>query len=42
MHWREAGVTDRTPATVLSDGDTGLQRLQRRVLPDATVVLDLV
>lgn len=35
-----AGVTDRTPATVLSDGDTGLQRLQRRVLPDATVVLD--
>lgn len=26
--------------TVLSDGDTGLQRLQRRVLPDATIVLD--
>jgi len=35
-----AGVTDRTPTTVLFDGDTGLQRLQRRVLPEATVVLD--
>ena len=34
------GVTDRTPATVLSDGDAGLRNLQRRVLPKATVVLD--
>jgi hypothetical protein len=29
-----------TPATVLSDGDAGLWRLQRESLPDATVVLD--
>ena len=34
------GVRDRTPATVLSDGDAGLRNLQRRVLPEATVVLD--
>ena len=34
------GVSGRTPATVLSDGDAGLRSLQRRVLPDATVVLD--
>ena len=35
-----AGVTAETPATVLSDGDAGLWRLQREVLPNATVVLD--
>ena len=35
-----AGVRDHTPAAVLSDGDTGLRNLQRRVLPEATVVLD--
>jgi hypothetical protein len=35
-----AGVRDRTPATVLSDSDAGLRNLQRRVLPEATVVLD--
>jgi hypothetical protein len=35
-----AAVCDRTPATVLSDGDTGLRNLQSRVLPEATVVLD--
>jgi hypothetical protein len=29
-----------TPATVLSDGDAGLWRLQRETLPAATVVLD--
>jgi len=35
-----AGVTADTPATVLSDGDAGLWRLQRETLPNATVVLD--
>lgn len=35
-----AGVGGHTPATVLSDGDTGLRNLQSRVLPEATVVLD--
>ena len=35
-----AGVDADTPATVLCDGDAGLWRLQRRVLPGATVVLD--
>ncbi len=35
-----AGVTANTPATVLSDGDAGLWRLQREALPNATVVLD--
>jgi hypothetical protein len=35
-----AGVTANTPATVLSDGDAGLWRLQRETLPNATVVLD--
>ena len=36
-----AEVTADTPATVLSDGDAGLWRLQRaRSLPNATVVLD--
>ena len=35
-----AGVNANTPATVLCDGDAGLWRLQREVLPDATVVLD--
>ena len=35
-----AGVTADTPATVLCDGDAGLWRLQREVLPNATVVLD--
>jgi len=35
-----AGVNADTPATVLCDGDAGLWRLQREVLPDATVVLD--
>ena len=34
------GVTADTPATVLCDGDAGLWRLQREVLPNATVVLD--
>src|SRR3954462_9911382 len=34
-----AGVHADTPATVLCDGDTGLWRLQREVLPVATVVL---
>jgi hypothetical protein len=29
-----------TPGTVLSDGDEGPRKLQRRVLPKATVVLD--
>jgi hypothetical protein len=35
-----AGVTADTPATVLSDGDAGLWRLQRASLPNAAVVLD--
>jgi hypothetical protein len=35
-----AGVQADTPATVLSDGDAGLWRLQRQALPEATVVLD--
>jgi hypothetical protein len=35
-----AGVRTDTPATVLCDGDAGLWRLQREVLPGATVVLD--
>ncbi len=35
-----AGVSANTPATVLCDGDAGLWRLQREVLPGATVVLD--
>jgi sugar phosphate isomerase/epimerase len=35
-----AGVNAETPATVLCDGDAGLWRLQREVLPGATVVLD--
>jgi hypothetical protein len=34
------GVDANTPATVLCDGDAGLWRLQREVLPGATVVLD--
>jgi hypothetical protein len=33
-------VSAETPATVLCDGDAGLWRLRRKVLPDATVVLD--
>ena len=35
-----AGITVQTPATVLSDDDAGLWRLQREALPNATVVLD--
>jgi len=35
-----AGVQADTPATVLCDGDARLWRLQRAVLPGATVVLD--
>ena len=35
-----AGVNAETPATVLCDGDAGLWRLQRAVLPQATMVLD--
>ncbi len=35
-----AGVHADTPATVLCDGDAGLWRLQRAVLPRATIVLD--
>jgi hypothetical protein len=35
-----AGVGANTPATVLCDGDAGLWRLQRQVLPSAAVVLD--
>jgi hypothetical protein len=35
-----AGVGAGTPATVLCDGDAGLWRLQREVLPGATLVLD--
>lgn len=34
------GVRLGTPAAVLSDGDVGLWKLQRQVLPQATVVLD--
>ncbi len=34
------GVGSDTPATVLADGDAGLWRLQREVLPGATPVLD--
>ncbi|MBV8614831.1 MAG: hypothetical protein JOY66_13855 [Acetobacteraceae bacterium] len=37
-----AGVEANTPATVLCDGDAGLWRLQREVLPSATPVLDWV
>ena len=35
-----AGVRTGTPATVLSDGDAGLWKLQRQVMPEATLVLD--
>ena len=35
-----AGVRLGTPTTVISDGDVGLWKLQRQVLPDATIVLD--
>ncbi|WOJ91838.1 hypothetical protein RZS28_19130 (plasmid) [Methylocapsa polymorpha] len=35
-----AGVRLGTPATVLSDGDAGLWKLQRQVVPEATLVLD--
>ena len=35
-----ADVDANTPATVLCDGDAGLWRLQGKVLPGATVVLD--
>jgi hypothetical protein len=35
-----AGVNADMPATVLCDGDAGLWRLQREVLPQATAVLD--
>src|SRR3954465_6151532 len=35
-----AGVGADTPATVLCDGDAGLWRLQREVLPSAMIVLD--
>jgi len=35
-----AGVGAETPATVLCDGDAGLWQLQRKVLPNATPVLD--
>jgi hypothetical protein len=35
-----AGVSADTPATVLCDGDAGLWRMQREVLPNATPVLD--
>jgi hypothetical protein len=35
-----AGVGADTPATVLADGEAGLWRLQREVLPGATLVLD--
>jgi len=35
-----AGVQADTSATVLCDGDAGLWRLQRAVLPSATIVLD--
>jgi hypothetical protein len=36
-----AGIRLGTPATVLSDGDAGLWKLQRQVMPKATLVLDL-
>jgi hypothetical protein len=35
-----AGIRLGTPATVLSDGDAGLWKLQRQVMPEATLVLD--
>jgi len=35
-----AGVRLGTPATLLSDGDAGLWKLQRQVMPKATLVLD--
>ena len=35
-----AGVTTDTLTTVLCDGDGGLWRLQRKALPNATLVLD--
>ncbi len=35
-----AGVRLGTSATVLSDGDAGLWKLQRQVVPEATLVLD--
>ena len=35
-----AGIRTGTPATVLSDGDAGLWKLQRQVMPEATLVLD--
>ena len=35
-----AGVRLGTPATVLSDGDARLWKLQRQVIPEATIVLD--
>ena len=35
-----AGVGADTPATVLCDGDAGLWRLQREILPNAAPVLD--
>jgi hypothetical protein len=35
-----AGVRLDTLATLLSDGDTGLWKLQRQVMPKATLVLD--
>jgi hypothetical protein len=35
-----AGVRLGTSATVLSDGDAGLWKLQRQIMPDATLVLD--
>src|SRR5271155_1545630 len=37
---RTASGMANAPATVLSDGDAGLWRLQRASLPNATVVLD--
>ncbi|WP_424376080.1 transposase [Methylocystis silviterrae] len=35
-----AGVRLGTPTTVLCDGDPGLWKLQRQVMPEATLVLD--
>jgi transposase-like protein len=35
-----AGVQGGAPSTVLSDGDAGFQKLQRTVLPAATLALD--
>jgi hypothetical protein len=35
-----AGVRLGTPATLLSDGDAGLWKLQRQVMPKASLVLD--